>query len=321
MAKGFFTQGIVLLTSSQTAIEDVKAALKPSGFQVVKEMPAQKEWATGGGPSVVVPFRPEVNGYAAIDVVNEPWPDSMGDPKAAPTLFAAWSMGNLGPFTFPNGLLRASQQSWLWQEGETISQRHRGFIRIRLSYVFGANREAPVWPKDCNPIEELQFLSRVAMALMNAPGVICYFNPNGEVLCDRENFVRIWGGCEVQQKLPLLLWTNVRLFSLNAQFGVMDIVGNGQFDVQDVSAIFPEARYTHNEIAYYLRNVTHYLLDLGREIESGESIDGPGETELSWIVQSLEADVLPPPRRILRLCPRVDHEEIQAAVGAFKSKF
>src|SRR5262245_9462237 len=100
MAKGFFTQGVCLLTNGETTVENIRIALRLYGCEIVKELPAQGNWALGGH-TLVVAFLPEVNGYAAVDIVNQPWPDSMGDPKSDSTTFAAWSMGHFGPLTFP----------------------------------------------------------------------------------------------------------------------------------------------------------------------------------------------------------------------------
>ncbi|MBL8818555.1 MAG: hypothetical protein JNL58_21180 [Planctomyces sp.] len=80
MAKGFFTQGVSLLTNGQTTIDSLKSALRQHGFEIVKESPAQENWAFGGA-SLIIAFRPDVNGYVSVDLVNHPWPDSMGDPK------------------------------------------------------------------------------------------------------------------------------------------------------------------------------------------------------------------------------------------------
>jgi hypothetical protein len=187
MAKGFFTQGVSLLTNGQTTIDSVKSALRQQGFEIVRESPAQENWVFGG-LTVVVAFLPAVNGYAALDIVNQPWPDSMGDLQSDSMTFAAWSMGHFGPFTFPGSLARARQHAWAWQPGQTISSGHRGFIRLRISYVFGAKEDAPVIPANYDPVAEMMFLSRAVIALLKAPDVICYFNPNGEVLRDYDSF-------------------------------------------------------------------------------------------------------------------------------------
>jgi len=315
MAKGFFTQGVSLLTNGQTTIADVKSALHQQGFDIVKETSAHGSWAFGG-PSVVVAFVPSVNGYVCIDVVNQPWPDAMGDPKSDPTIFAAWSMGHFGPLAFPGSLARARQHAWAWEPGRSVPEGHRGFVRVRASYVFGAKNDAPVCPKDYDPVAEMMFLSRAVLAIFNAPGVICYFNPNGEVLRDYPAFREVWDACSKQHKMPLPLWANIRFFNLSERLRLMDTVGNGQLEIRDVEAIFPAAKYEPGEIDYYLRNVTHYLLGLDQEMQTGEAIDGPGDSNLSWTIELLDQGVTQPPRRILRLLPKASGKAIRQALAA-----
>ncbi len=316
MAKGLFSQGVSLLTDGQTTIEDIRSVLGEQGFDIAKQRPGNPAGWCYSGPTLVVPFLPAVNGYAAVDVVNQTWPDTMGDPKADTDTFAAWSMGHFGPLAYPGSLARARQHAWAWEQGRTAPERHRGFIRIRTSYVFGSGDDAPVLPQDYDPLAELTFLSHTVLALFQAPGVICYFNPNGEVLYDHARFRKIWDECCRQDKIPLLLWMNIRFFRLNEKLAFMDTVGNGQLEIKDVEAVFPLTKHEPGDVGYYLRNVTHYLLDEEPEIESGEAIDGPGETNLSWTVDVLDHGLIDPPRRVLRLYPKANRREIREALAA-----
>jgi hypothetical protein len=222
--------------------------------------------------------------------------------------------GALWPLAFPGALERARQHSWAWRPARDAGRDHRGFLRLRTSYVFGGNDDAPVFPAKYDPLAELVFLSRLTAALSDALGVICYFNPNGEVLRDGATFERTWDAASTQGKTPLLLWMNVRFFRLGLGFAFMDTVGNGQLDVPDVEAVFPVNRYAPSDVGYYLRNVTHYLLGLGREVGSGEPIDGPGEGDLRWTTDVLEERLVQPPRRVLRLFPKDDRDAVQAAL-------
>jgi hypothetical protein len=318
MPKGFFSQGVCLLTDGRTTIAEIKRALVEHEFQVAKEVPANENLCFSG-PSLLVPFLPEVNGYASIDVVEQAWPDTMGNPASDHLTFGAWSMGFFGPFAYPGGLTRALQHAWAWPQGRSLASTHGGFVRLRTSYVFGLGDAAPVLPKDYDSIRELNFLSRLSLAILAVPSVICYFNPNGEVLRDRPGFSQIWNACAEQKKLPLPLWVNVRFFGLNQNLGLMDTVGNGQMDIGDVEAIFPNAKYAPREVDYYLRNVTHFLLETHRRIHSGDAFDGPGESNLSWMVELKENGLIQPPRRVLRLYPKGNRREIEAAIAAAAS--
>jgi hypothetical protein len=315
MAKGIFSQGVALLTDGSVTLDHLKRALLTQNVTIAKESPASESpWFSGA--SLVVPFRPEVNGYVAIDLVDQSWPDAMGDLKGDITLFGAWSMGHFGPYTFPGGLARAQQHAWAWPAARTVAGSHRGFIRLRISYVFGTARDAKVLPPDYSPAAELQFLSKLALPLLELPGVVCYFNPSGEVLCDSSYFRTTWEACQQQKKTPLPLWCNVRFFNLNPQFGFMDTVGNHQLDVEDIEAVFPLAAYEPGRVDYYLRNVTHYLMTTVRPLKSGESIDGPNETDLGWTIERLENGLASPPRRVLRVYPKVHQRAIQTALAS-----
>ncbi len=239
----------------------------------------------------------------------------MGDPKSDLTTFAAWSMGHFGPYAFPGSLARAQQHAWAWKPGQTVPEEHRGFVRLRTSYVFGADKNAPVLPAVYKPVAELEFLSRAVLAIFHAPGVICYFNPNGEVLHDYTSFRRVWDACMEQEKIPLALWMNLRFFDLSDKLEFMDTVGNAQLDIRDVEAIFPTGTYTPGDVAYHLHNVTHYLLDLNHDMRTGEAIDGPGESNLSWTLELLDEGIIEPPRSVLRLFPKANRKAVRQALS------
>jgi hypothetical protein len=308
---------VCLLTDGRPSIADVKSSLEVVGFDIARELPSQELWSFGG-PALLLAYRPEVNGSVTVDVVNHAWPDAMGDPKADPMTFGAWSLGHFGPFAYPAGLERAMQHAWAWPDGRVVAPGHRGFIRIRSSYVGGAARDAPVFPNDYDAVAEMMFLTRFAIAAANTRGVLCHFNPNGEVLRDAESVRSIWAACASEEKLPLLLWMNVRFFNLSDDLGLMDTVGNRQLDVNDVEAVFPSERYDPGTIDYYLRNVTHYLLDLGREIQTGEAIDGPGDNTLSWTAEACDQALVAPPRPVLRLYPKANRSQVARAITAIQ---
>ena len=84
----------------------------------------------------------------------------------------------------------------------------------------------------------------------------------------------------------------------------------------DAMAMIPE--YEPGDIDYYLRNVTHYLLGLDRELQTGEEIDGPGESNLSWTMDVIPERTIEPPRRVLRLYPKANRKLVQEALAAVR---
>ena len=319
MAKGIYTQAVCLLTDGTPTIDQVRAGLRQHGFPVVWEPAAGENWAFGG-PTVVVAYRPDANGYVAVDVVDRPWPDDMGDPKSDPMTFGAWTMGHFGPLAYPGGLGRAGRHAWAWPPAADVAAGHGGFIRARLSYAFGGDGGTPLFPDGYDPLAELTFLDRLTAALLGTPGVVCYYNPNGEVLRDRESFRAVADACVRERKSPLLLWANVRYFHLTPEFAFMDTVGNGQLDVPDVEAVFPSVKYDPGVVDYYLRNVTHYLLGRDHGLKTGEPIDGPGESDSAWVVEVLDQGVVDPPRPVVRLCPTADARAVHEILPAARSR-
>ncbi|MBI1830086.1 MAG: hypothetical protein HYR84_01385 [Planctomycetes bacterium] len=49
-------------------------------------------------------------------------------------------------------------------------------------------------------------------------------------------------------------------------------------------------------------------------MKTGEDIDGPGESNLSWTMEVLEASAAEPPRRVVRLYPKANRKVIQKAL-------
>lgn len=313
MPKGLFAQCVCVLTDGSMTIADVRAAINAAGFSIVRELAAGERWEFGG-PSLVISYRPEINGTVVADVIERPWPDAMGDPKTDPFIFGAWGMGQFGPFTYPCGLQRASEHSWSWPEGRNVALRHQGVVRLRLTYA-GGLPETPCIPASSDPLSEMIFLTRLALAIGSVSSASCYFNPSGEVLRDFAKVESVLQACVEQQKQPIHLWANARLFRLSPEFGFMDTVGNEQLNVGDVEVVYPVEGYQPADIDYYMRNVTHYLLGVGRDLQTGETIDGPGERGLSWIIEVPDEPLVSPPRRVLRLFPTAKAKAIREVLG------
>ena len=298
MPKGFNTQGLVILLQSAQGPNTLRRHI--SKFNIVKEAaPAGEVWMSG--PSLIVAYRPEVNGYISVDVVDRRWPDHMGDPKTEGMLFGCWSMGHFGPFSYPRGLQRAVQQSWRWKEAGATVQKHAAFVRLRTSYIFGAKKDAKVLPQDYDAEHELQFLTSLTGSLLECPAALCYFNPNGEVVLPKSVFRESADHHARHQLPPLDLWSNIRLFQLGDGWLLMDCVGNDQLDLIDIEVGFPESLCTPREIDRFIRDTSLYILRNGDVIKDGDTINGPGNVR--WQGKRFENGMSDPPRTTLRFLP------------------
>jgi hypothetical protein len=298
MPKGFFTQSTTVLLERAFGLARLERALED--FEIVRRaVPAEDAWM--GGPGLVVAMRPEVNGHVLVDIVDRPWPDGMGDPKSDLSLFGAWSMGFFGPFVFPENLARARSMSFAWPEGRELIARHAAFVRIKSSYVLGADEDAKVIPADYDSISELDFVTDVARHLLELPEAIAYFNPNGEVLLSRERLAETLEWADDHDVVPLPAWTNVRLFKVDAEWSMMDTAGMAQVDVDDHEAWFLTDEYRPEEVDAFLRNAADYVLQEGPVIEDGNTMDGPGGVR--WVAKSVHESLAPPPRQVLRWTP------------------
>lgn len=300
MAKGFFTQGLAVLFEKAPSLDALASTYAPL-------LANRKDEGAGwlSGPSVVVRYRPEVNGFVAIDVVGEPWPDGMGHPQKAPELFAAWSMGHFGPFAFPGSLERACEQSWALQgRPDDAVGRHRAFVRLRLSYAFGGRPEDPVFPPGIDPVHELRTLHVLAAKLFALSGSLYLFNPNAELLLDGAKLAQLEDDAVEDERMPIDAWSNVRLFRLDGLadgWSMMDTVGLRQLDRTELEACFP-ASIQPSMMAGFLRNASLYVADQGDVIEDGHTLDGPDGTV--WRAQHREVGTMKaPPRPVVRLVP------------------
>ena len=298
MPKGMFTQGVCILLEEAVSLDDVESAL--SGFNISHRVKAAEDWVLRG-PSVIVEYLPNANGYVAVDVVDEQWPDHMGDPEDGTMLFGAWAMGHFGPFAYPGSLERAAQQCWSWEAGKTVPDRHKAFIRIRTSYGFGAKGDDPVMPLEYEPLPELEFVTKLAASLLDLRGALCYFNPNGEVLRDQDGLRESLNFGWSHNLPPLDVWMNIRLFKVDSHWSLMDTVGSGQLDIPDSEAVFHAESFDFGEVDNFLRNVSLYILNNGEIIRDGDTMDGPGD--MRWQARQLEDAVAGPPRRVLRWLP------------------
>lgn len=298
MGKGLFTAGAAILLREACSIDDVVTAV--GGFDVAGLNPASDRWEIGG-PSVTLAYRPSANGVVLVDVVDKPWPDTMGDPDKEPVLFGAWSMGHFGPFAFPGGLERAGEQSWAWREGASVPARHTAFLRVRVSYVMGAADDAPVIPEDYDARAELLFVTEVCAALLRLDKAIAYFNPSGEVLLGSAALDESLMYGKHSGNAPLDAWTNIRLFGIDDRWKLMDTVGMSQLEAPDIEACFEVDRYNPGSVDQMLRAISLYLLHRGRVIKEGDTLPGAGG--VSWRAMKPADPLSVPAREVLRFVP------------------
>ena len=300
--KGFFTQSAVVLLDRIPDLAELERCL--DGLTIAKrtEADGNDSWM-GGNPTLILPFRPDVNGYAAVDIVAKPWPDGMGDPKTDHELFGAWSMGWFGPFIYPGTLERAVAQAHDWSDAARVVEQHRAFVRIKTSYAFGAPPDASIMPADYDGLGELRFVTDVARRLLQVSGSVCYFNPNGESVHTAAKLDELLTYHASQDLLPLAVWSNARLFRLEDADGwsMVDTIGMEQLDVTDHEACFPRGRFDIGEVVSFLRNATSYVQQNGPVIKDGDTMSGPGG--MNWQGKSFEVSVAPAPRPVLRWLP------------------
>ena len=132
--------------------------------------------------------------------------------------------------------------------------------------------------------------------------MICYFNPNGEVLREGNSINESLQFSAEHKIPPLELWSNVRLFNIDEQWVLMDTVGNEQFEIQDQEVGFQTSQISPQDADNFLRNITLYLLQNGDVINSGDTMDGPGG--IPWQVEMFENSICDPPRRTMRWVPK-----------------
>jgi hypothetical protein len=298
MPKGFFTQSACVLLAKPASLDSIIPLL--SDFRIAKRID-EFEKVGLNGPTLIVAFRPEVNGYVNVNVREGAWPDHMGDPKVDPMLFAAWTMGHYGPFTFPGGFRRAQEQLWTWPEGKDVVARHTAAIHIQVSYVFGGGKDAPILPQNYDALAEMHFVTRLALALLKHPDALAYFNPNGEILADENLLTKSLEYHEQHEIPPFDIWTNIRVLNPNNGWMIMDTVGMEQLDRPDLEACFPAKKYDLGEVSYFLRNCCLYLLKNGEVIKDQNTMNGPGG--INWQAHHVAKELFAPPRRLLRWFP------------------
>lgn len=303
MAKGLFTQGMCVLFRKPVDVSELQEQLK--GFHCVGQHESMDD--DDAPQTLVYEYAPEVNGHLLVTPANAPWPDDMGDPDESPERFVAWSLGQYSPLAFPGCLERAGEQSWGWEDGGEKVKEHTAHVRLLVSYVLGAedpnehDDDVPLLPDDYEPLNELHFLSKAVATLLEMPEAICYFNPGGEVLRDDDGLRRGMNYAWSHELPPLDMWTNVRLFRATEHWSLMDTVGNGQFDLPDLEAVYTTDDFEPSDIEGFLRSASLYMLQSGEKVEDGDTAEGPGD--INWMAMECIDALSDPPRPTIRWIP------------------
>ena len=303
MPRGFFTQSATVLFTRAPSIDAIEAALSSLGCSVDRRE-TNAGWLSGG-TELLVPFGEAPEGHVHVDVLDVPWPDSMGDPKEDADLFGAWSMGAFGPLAFPGNLKRAAEQAVAFEGARAAVSAHRAFVRLRTSYLVGRGTDAPMLPEGWSGLAELDALLQLAAPLLELPGALAYFDPNAEVIASPERARTLLaegegeGQDEGEGGPPLELFSHVRLFVIDEEWTLMDTVGLDRLFLPDLEAVFTKAT-DPNVVADMLRSASAYLIANGAVIEDGHTLDGP---EGTLRVHASESSLGQPPRAVLRLVP------------------
>lgn len=306
--KGLFTQGFCVLTDRNIDMEVVKAALATYNPRYVEATP-ESNWQMGG--EFLVLDGPITGLIATVDIVNRQWPDEMGSPQEDPMTFGAWTMGFFGPLTFPGNLERAVQHSPRREKNQTLKDKHRGFIRLKSCYKVDGPNDRLI-PENYKPLDEIRFLTDIAVSLINIPGCLCYFNPGGEMILDKQTLVEWLDVSDKHNLPPIEVWSNIRLFTIDSTWSVMDTIGNEQFDLPDFEAFFKTAQYDASKIDFYLRNITlHFLNPASKILKDGDGIDGPEGRKSNWRVLVSETATSTPPRDVARLVPESEIKKLK----------
>jgi hypothetical protein len=295
-----FVETMVLLLRSAPTLKEVQAVLDE--FTINKVRSDGIDTWEHCGPALFLEYREDYFGQFVVDIIDRPWPDQLDYDKPDSKLYKAWLEGCFGISTCPGALERAAEQSWIWPEGREAVKEAKAFIRIRTTFVLDRDEEFEDddWiPCDYYPPEELMEIHPVVMALFKLPQAICYFNPQGEVLRDRESFEETDKLFDDNDLPALELWSNARMFQINQEWTMLDLVGNSQIDAPDLEAIYFTSDYSPTDVEQLLRVTTMIFLE-DPEFKADMIED---ENGVNWKLFYDLDSICDPPRQVIRMIP------------------
>lgn len=230
----------------------------------------------------------------------------MGEPQGSgAVLFGAWGMGHFGPCTFPGALERAVQHAYRFRDAIRLVPRHRAFVRIRSSYVFGASDDAPIAPEDYDALDELRFVTSIQRVLAGLAGCLAVFNPNGELVLSAEQLDATLARDAAGSGLAVDAWANVRLFGHEDDTGawtLFDTVGMEQLDVADHEAVLPTEHASFEHVPGLLYTMAAYDAERRGVLSRGDTATDTGG--VAWTATGRDEAIVTPPRQALRWMPR-----------------
>lgn len=292
MPAKFFSATVMALFKSAPPLEAVVRALAALGEV---DLVAPTGGWLGGFPGLVFRFNRSDESRIVIDVVDRPWPDTMGHPQTDPDLFSCWCLGGFGPLVYPGCLERAVQHAHdaAGPAGQTVVPQHRAFVRVRKTSSPGAQ-----------PLTDLVELVVIVRALLDIPAALAYFQPNGEVLLDVAELDANLDH-SARTRIPAIeLHVNLRLWCVEDvdNRSLFDTVGMGQFLVPDLEVLFDTRLHSEETVARFVRNVSLHQLQQGDVLLDGDTVGGPGG---SWRVERRDESRVAPPRSVIRLAAEV----------------
>ncbi len=286
-----FLQTGVVLFERAVSLDELESCLRHlSPRQRIEKSSDAPYWLAGEG-CLMFESDSGSNGGVAVELFHRPWPDSMGSPETDPELFMAWSMRQFGLATFPFGLARAGAQ------GAAPSSEHVAFVKLSLSYIFGADEDALVSPEDRDVHAELTRLAALAAEVLALSGAVAWFAPNGEVLTEpdvaREKLLQQASGQHVPD-----LWVSTRAYS-SGKHWLVETVGVGTLGAKstpyDHQVLLPDLGLDGDVVIHFVQELSG-AARFGSDHVPTEPVLGPGGR---WSPRLAQSDN-PPPREVVR---------------------
>src|SRR5262249_9022313 len=138
------------------------------------------------------------------------------------------------------------------------------FIRVRSTYGLGADKQSPIRPDDYDALDELRFVTDIAIAAARVPGAIAVFNPSGELIRSADALEKIRARERSGGEIGVDAWVNVRMFRRDGaeEWLLFDTVGMAQLDLRDHEVALPPDSST-NRIAGLLHSIAEYDAERG----------------------------------------------------------